>query len=66
MAGYIFKRAVFGADEYWTGIMDNDGSPLTSPHRSDAYVFTSSSAALQTADTHRALRDSDEWKVVPR
>jgi len=66
MAGWIFKRGVNGTTEFWTGEIDGDSEPVASPHRCDAYVFESSSAALQCADTHLALKDSEVWKVVLR
>lgn len=66
MAGWIFKRGVNGAAEFWTGDVDGDGDLVVSDHRCDAFVFDSSGAALQCAETHNALRDSEVWKVVPR
>lgn len=64
--GWIFKILNGGLEEFWIGRMDQDGIPITSMHRSDAYVFKGKGTALQVSDTHDALRDSDYWKVVRR
>ena len=71
MGAWVFRRTVAGVDEYWTGEMDY-GEPVVSVHRCEALGFTGRSpedgysAAMQTAQTHAALRDSEEWKVVRR
>ena len=64
--GWIFKRPTLSGDEFWCGLMDEEGFPVTSRHRCEAYVFKSNEGALQTADTHDALRNSADWKVVHR
>jgi hypothetical protein len=64
--GWIFKRASLHGTEYWRGRMNGFGDPVTSLHVCDAFVFRSHDGALQTAETHAALRDSDQWRVVRR
>jgi hypothetical protein len=66
MSGYIFKRPGIHGDEFWRGRMRSDGTPAVSLHRCDAYVFETMKGALQCADTHEALKDSQSWKVVVR
>jgi hypothetical protein len=51
--------------EYFTGREGEAGGPSRSPFRSDAYKFYSARAARQCADTHREMRDSEDWVVLP-
>jgi len=64
--GWIFARGLNGSREYWTGRVTDYGLPIRCEHISDAYVFESHESAMRCAETHRALRNSDEWKVVQR
>lgn len=38
--------------------------PRVSPFRADAVKFHDARAAYECAETHPALRDSDEWRVL--
>lgn len=50
---------------YWTGRNHRlSGDPMVSDHLSDAFHFSTYDSALQCAQTHDALRDSDVWRVV--
>lgn len=51
--------------EFWTGDTGENGGPSRSPFRSDAFHFTTPGAAYECAATHRDLKDSDLWRVVP-
>jgi hypothetical protein len=62
----IFKRRRNGVDEFWRGRASETGRLLASVHRCDAFVFKTRDAALQCAETHDELRNSEEWKVAPR
>lgn len=63
---WLLAIEVDGQTEYWTGKEGRNGGPQRSPWKSDAYHFSTPRAAYEAADTHRFLKDSDEWKVVPR
>jgi hypothetical protein len=52
--------------EYWTGEMRDDGQPKWSPWKCDAFHFKHPDQGYAAAATHRSLRNSREWKVVPR
>lgn len=62
---FVFAIRIDGVRQYWTGALDRDGKLSRSAFRADAYKFTSSKAALQCAETHDELRDSEFWKLVP-
>jgi hypothetical protein len=66
---WIFARDVIDEagprTEYWTGEQGDNGGPSRSPFRADAFKFTTADAALQCAETHSALRDSEVWRIVP-
>lgn len=55
-----------GALQFWEGRMWPDGSPVWTPFRHRAFHFCCAGAAYDAANTHKALRNSDEWKAVPR
>jgi hypothetical protein len=55
-----------GRMQYWEGRMWPNGDPCWTHDKHRAYHFSSARAAYEAADTHRALRNSDEWRVVPR
>lgn len=50
--------------EYFTGEQGENGGPARSPFRADAFKFSSARSALECAQTHGALRDSEVWRVV--
>ena len=66
---YVLARPVehFGEimHEYWTGEVTHGGNPRWSTHSSDARIFTTARCAYEAASTHRAMRDSDEWRAIP-
>jgi hypothetical protein len=64
--GFIFERLGIHGPVYWRGRMDAGGIPLTTIRREDAYSFTSYWSAMQCGETHDALRNSPDWRVVPR
>lgn len=47
--------------QYWCGNQDSEKHSL---YRCDAYHFASASEALQCADTHEELQNSDEWRAI--
>lgn len=47
--------------QYWCG----GGDWPTSDRRSDAFHFSSAKAALECANTHSMLKDSDTWRIIP-
>jgi hypothetical protein len=51
--------------EYFTGEQGENGGPSRSPFRADAFKFSSAKSALECAETHRALRDSEVWRLIP-
>lgn len=55
-----------GERRYWEGRMWPDGSPVWTTHKHEAKHFSSARAAYECADTHKSLRNSEEWKAVPR
>lgn len=63
---WLLALDVEGSREYWNGRQGEKGGPSRTPFKSDAYHFRTAEAARECANTHKGLRDSDEWKVVPR
>jgi hypothetical protein len=63
---YLLGREVKGVMEYWTGEVTEHGMPRVSPWKSDGYHFHGARAAYEAADTHKALRLSDQWRAVRR
>lgn len=50
---------------YWIGRNYRlSGDPIASEHLSDAFHFSTYAAALQCAETHDSLRNSDVWCVA--
>lgn len=57
-------RELHGQPIYWTGrVRDDDQKPIWSPWRADAYKFHDARAAVECANTHRRLADSEHWRV---
>lgn len=50
--------------EYFTGRQGENGFPSRSPFRADAFKFSSAKSALECAETHRGMRDSEVWRVA--
>ena len=63
---WLLAIEVDGAMEYWTGRQGEKGGPSRTPFKSDAYHFRTAEAARECANTHRGLRNSEEWRVVRR
>lgn len=63
---WLLAIEVDGELEFWTGRQGEKGGPSRTPFRCDAYHFQTAQSARECANTHKGLRDSDEWKVVPR
>ena len=51
---------------YWTGRVSPTGQPIVTLWAHEAKQFSSATAAHECADTHRELRDSDEWRAIER
>lgn len=65
---WVLSREVidrFGTrTEYFTGEQGENGGPSRSPFRADAFKFSSARSALECAQTHGGMRDSEIWRVV--
>lgn len=53
--GYIVRW------QYWCGNQDKQKHSF---YRCDAFHFANAADALQCADTHEELQNSDEWRVI--
>lgn len=51
--------------EYWQGKPGDNGEPSRSLFRCDAFHFKTSEEARVCTETHPALKDSDDWRIVP-
>lgn len=51
--------------EYFCGEQGENGGPSRSPFRADAFKFSTARSALECAQTHNGMRDSQIWRVVP-
>lgn len=50
--------------EYFTGRHGDGGGPSRSPFKTDAMKFHDARSAYECAQTHKTMRDSDEWKAI--
>lgn len=51
--------------EYFVGEKGENGGPSRSPFRADAFKFSTARSALECAQTHNGLRDSETWRLIP-
>ncbi len=63
---WIFSKLTLYGTVFWIGRMHPSGDPITSPDRQQAFPFASAWGAMQCAETHNALRNSPDWRVVKR
>jgi hypothetical protein len=63
---WLLAIEVKGVTEYWTGRQGPNGGPQRTLWKADAFHFPTAEAAYVCADTHQGLKNSEEWKVVPR
>lgn len=62
MKGWVIAKERAIDEVYWTGGLNGHG---TSVLLTDAYHFSTYTAALECTGTHFELRDSEEWRIVP-
>jgi hypothetical protein len=63
---WVLCKSTADGELFWTGRTNTYARPSLTPFVSEAYHFRTAQEAYTAADTHRHLRDSDDWRVRRR